>query len=299
MNVSSASFSKLWCSALRISVNIAAEFFWEVPVHLSFIDSLDWSHFAIGQSVIWFNPKNTSNIGPSTHVWAVDQNDVVCSWIKKIPSLIMVGSHVLVEDVDWFTLFCLWELPGLLEVLGSFVQIKIITIGIWVARSFNWSIKSFCLTTPSIIVNNFHCMNMLAIVAVPKCVLTVLLPPFSIQIRNVSFSSWFWFWASWIDLSKVNTLIFHRASEENISCWWVISKSALGCAVLVVKFHRSSVIVVIWVARVLAPCHFHKDWINNSLRHWKRTVLKNTSHIYGVRVWWSSEFVWNTSQNIW
>ena len=145
---------------------------------------------------MWFDPKDTSDVGPSAHVGAVNQDDVVIGRVKEVPCLVVGGSHVGVEDVDWLSLVDVWKLPGLFEVLGSLVQVKVITVGVGEARSFDWSIRSDCLSAPLIIIDNFHGMNVLAVIAIPEWVLTVLLPPFSIEVREMSLESWFWFWAS-------------------------------------------------------------------------------------------------------
>jgi len=88
----------------------------------------------------------------------------------------------------------------------------------------------------------------LAWIAIPKGVLTILLPPFSIKTGKRGFWVNIWFWASVIDWGKLNTVVVHGTSKELITGIVFIGKGTLGSAVLVMKFHWGSIIVVEWVA---------------------------------------------------
>jgi hypothetical protein len=79
----------LWFGALFFIVMILAEIFWEVPVHFLLVDFRDLSSFCLGKNMLWSNPENRSNVGPSTHVRAVNKNDVLLGGLKKIPGFIM------------------------------------------------------------------------------------------------------------------------------------------------------------------------------------------------------------------
>jgi len=130
---------------------------------------------------------------------------------------------------------------------------------------------------------------MLAWIAIPKGVLTILLPPFSIKTGKRGFWVNFWHWASVVDWGELNTVVFHGTSEEFITGIVFISKGALSCAVLVMKFHWSGIIVVEWVASVLAPGLLHESWINHGSGHFQSAVLEGTFHVH--RVWICSELL--------
>jgi len=146
----------------------------------------------------------------------------------------MSGSHIEVEDVNWFTLWGSRKLPGLLEVLGTLLEIEVIRVGVGVAWSLDWSMWADCLGTPFVVVDFFLFMNVLAIIAIPKWVVAVLLPPLTIEVRELGINSWFWLWANSWDWSKRYATLLHGATEEIFSGLGVVSKCALGGAVLVV-----------------------------------------------------------------
>lgn len=100
-------------------------------------------------------------------------------------------------------------MPGLLEVLGSFLKIEVITVGIRDAWSFDWSIRAVCLGTPFVVVNYFLFVDVLTIIAVPKWVVAVLLPPLTVQIGQLGVGIWLWFWTVSFNWSKDNALLIH------------------------------------------------------------------------------------------
>jgi uncharacterized membrane protein YqaE (UPF0057 family) len=166
------------------------------------------------------------------------------------------------------------------------------------AWSFNWSIWSFSLGAEGFIVNHFQLVDVLAWIAIPKGVLTILLPPFTVKTGKGSFWINLWFWAGVFDWGKLNAVVVHSASEEFISGIVFIGKGALGCAVLVMKLHWSSIIVIEWVASILAPGLLHESWVNHSFGHFHGTVLKGTFHVNRVWIlhkWVDSVCLWYTS----
>lgn len=157
----------------------------------------------------------------------------------------------------------------MLEVLGSFVEEEVITVLIAEAWGFNWTIWTNGFSTEFSVVNKVHLVDVLAWIAIPKLVSSVLLPPFTVKTSKGSLWVNFRFWAVSWNWSESDTLVVHGAGKEFITGIVLISESAFGGAVLVVEFHWSSVVVVIWVASVLAPCLLHEGWINHSFGHLK------------------------------
>ena len=95
----------------------------------------------------------------------------------------MGGSHIVVENVDWFAwLDVAWELPCLAEVFGACHREEIVRVAIAPARRFDWSIWSNCLFAEVFIIDENVFMDMLARVAIPKRVLAPVLPPFSFHV---------------------------------------------------------------------------------------------------------------------
>ena len=94
----------------------------------------------------------------------------------------MGRSHIEVEDVNWITLWGSRKLPGLLEVLSTLLEIEVIRVGVGVTWSLDWSIWAGCLGTPVSVVDFFLFMNVLAIIAIPKWIVAVLLPPLTIEV---------------------------------------------------------------------------------------------------------------------
>jgi hypothetical protein len=186
----------------------------------------------------------------------------------------------------------------LLEVFGTFVQEEVITVLIAETWSFNWSIWSNSFGAEFFIVNHFQLVDVLAWIAIPKGVFTILLPPFSIKTSKRGFWVNFWHWASVFDWGKLNTVVLHGASKEFITGIVFIGKGALGCAILVMEFHWSGIIVVEWVASVLAPGLLHESYVNHSFGHFHCAVLQGTFHVH--RVWILSELLeWVDSVCLW
>jgi len=80
----------------------------------------------------------------------------------------MRGTHVLVEDINWFAGFSSRQLPCLLEVLGLVVlEIEVVGVGIAVAGGLNWAVWAYGLSAEFFVVDEFHLMDVLAWVAVP------------------------------------------------------------------------------------------------------------------------------------
>lgn len=169
-----------------------------------------------------------------------------------------------------------------MHVFCTFVQEKVITVGVAEAWSFYWSIWSVGLSAEFGIVNEGHFVDVLAWIAIPKGVFTVLLPKFSIETGKRSFWVNIWFWAGVINWCELNTLVVHGTGKEIITLFIFISESALGGAVLVMKLHWSGVIVVEWVACVLAPSLLHECWVNHCRGHLHWAVLENALHVDGV-----------------
>ena len=108
-------------------------------------------------------------------------------------------------------------MPGLLEVFGTFFEVKIIGVGVREAWSLNWSIWANSLSAPFGIVNHLLLVNVLAIVAIPERVVAILLPPLTIKIRELGVYSWLWLWANSWNWSKGNASVFHCATKEVFS----------------------------------------------------------------------------------
>jgi len=161
----------------------------------------------------------------------------------------------------------------LLKVFGTFVQEKVITVLIAETWCFDWSIWSISLSAPFGIVNHFQLVDVLAWIAIPKGVFTILLPPFSIKTGKRSFWVNIWFWASVVNWGELNTVVIHSASKELITSIVLIGKSALGSAVLVMKLHWTCIVVVERVAGVLAPSLFHENWVDHGFGGFQWAVL--------------------------
>lgn len=104
------------------------------------------------------------------------------SGFQNVPSFIVGCTYVGVENINGFTFLNIWELPGLFIVFSTFFQEKVVAVCVGEAWSLNWAFRSNSLGAELGIVYNFHLMDMLAWVAVPKGIVTVLLPPLTIEI---------------------------------------------------------------------------------------------------------------------
>lgn len=196
--------------------------------------------------MVWSDPKNGADVCPAAHVRAVHQDDVFFLGIEEIPGFVMGRSHIEIENVNWFSCWNVsWQLPGLLEVFGTFHEVKIITVGVGDTWGFDWSIWApVILGAPLAIVNNLLFVDVLAIVTIPEFVVAILLPPFSVQIGKFSVYSWLRFWTFPWNIGELNTSVFHIASEEISSGLGIVGKSTLGGTVLVVELHWSVISVV-------------------------------------------------------
>ena len=63
--ISSDSIFAGWFSALLVIMVIFAELLWEVPSHLSFVDSCDFSGFCLCEHMLWSDPENTADVSPA------------------------------------------------------------------------------------------------------------------------------------------------------------------------------------------------------------------------------------------
>lgn len=123
----------------------------------------------------------------------------------------MEGANIFVPNINSFTFLDVWKLPGLLEVLGSFFQEEVITVGIAVAWSLYWSIWAGSFSAEFRIIVDIHFVNVLAWVAIPELVMSILLPPLTVKTGKgglwvdiyLRAGSWNW--------SKSNTLSIHSA----------------------------------------------------------------------------------------
>jgi len=274
-----------WFCALRFTVLICTEVTWEVPVKFSFVNFGDVDHLLVGEYYLWSYPQYTSNVGPTGHVWAIYEDNVSFGSFQKVPGLVMGWTHVDVENVNLFPFLNVWELPGLLEVFGSFFEVKIIAVSVWEAWSLHWTFGSNSLSTPLGIIDQFHLMNVLAWIAVPKFVMTVLLPPLTIKARQWCLGVNFRCWTSPVNWSKSHAISVHGACEEFITSFIFVGKGALGGAVLELKFSLRCIIVIKWNATFLAYTLSNECWIGKcfSCRQW--AMFSYAFHVNFIWVW--------------
>lgn len=93
---------------------------------------------------------------------------------------------------------------------------------------------------------------MLARIAVPKGILSIVLPPLTLKTGDRAL--WVNFWSragSIVDDGEGNAIVDHGAAHEFVDGWSVISECAFCGAVLIQKLHWGSVVVVVFVASVL------------------------------------------------
>lgn len=109
----------------------------------------------------------------------------------------MGAALVGVLDWDWLSLFVgIWQFPHLGEVSGALDGEKVIAVVIGPAWSLQWfEVFTDVLGAEGIIVADMAFVDVLAWVAVPKGVLSVLLPPFTFQRFNCGCWVNFWEWA--------------------------------------------------------------------------------------------------------
>ena len=268
-----------WFRALRFTVLVCAEVTWEIPVKFLFVNRGNVCHLLLGKDYLWSYPQDTSNVGPSRHVWAVHEDNVSFGGFQKVPGLIMGWAHVDVENVDLFPFLNVWELPGLLEVFCSFFEVKIIAVSVWEAWSLHWTFWSNSLSTPLGIIDHLHLMDVLARVAVPEFVMAVLLPPLTIKARQWCFCVNFRRWAGPRNWSESHALIVHGACKELVTCCIFIGKGALCGAVLEFQLSYRCVVVIKWNATFLAETLFDEVRIDNCFSCWCWAMFQTALHV--------------------
>jgi hypothetical protein len=132
----------------------------------------------------------------------------------------------------------------LLEVFGTFVEEEIITVLIAEAWSFNRTIWTNGFSTKFSVVYKVHLVDVLAWIAIPKLVVSVLLPPLTVKTGKRGLWVNFWVWAVSWNWSESDTFVVHGAGKEFITGIVFISEGAFGGAVLVVEFHWGGIVVV-------------------------------------------------------
>lgn len=124
-------------------------------------------------------------------------------------------------------------------------------------------------------------MDVLAWVAVPKRVFTILLPPFSRKTYKRALWVNVWNRASRItDGFEAHAFVLHSAVHEFLNLWAFVGQSTLGGTVLVVEFHVGSIIVKEWVAALLACGQPIEVWVCDCFSHGKLTVLGDAHEVH-------------------
>lgn len=128
-------------------------------------------------------------------------------------------------------------------------------------------------------------MDVLAWVAVPKRVLTILLPP--LPRKTLQRGLWVNVWnraSSITDGLKTHAFVLHSAAHECFNLWSFVGQGTFGGTVLVVEFHVSSIIVEEGVAALLTCGQPIEIGVGDSFCHGKLAVLGDAQQIQVCRI---------------
>jgi hypothetical protein len=171
----------------------------------------------------------------------------------------------------------------LFKVLGASFGEQVITISIAPARCRQWfQITSKALSTESVIITYDVFVDVLAWVAVPQGILTILLPPFTFQVCQGCLWIDFREWAGSIaQRFESKAFIRHGASHKVLGGWRWVGEWALGGTVLILQLHFTGIVSEESIATILTFCELCKHWVSDSFCHCPGAVDTNT-HLVNV-----------------
>lgn len=127
-------------------------------------------------------------------------------------------------------------------------------------------------------------MDVLAWVAVPERVLTILLPPLS--RKTLQRALWVNVWNRTSSITngfETHAFVVHSAGHEFLNLWAFIGQGTFGGTVLVVEFHVSGIIREEWVAALLTCGQLIEVWVCDSFCHGKLAVLGEAQEVQVCR----------------
>jgi len=222
------------------------------PSDLLLVDLGDITVFGVGKVVARAHPHDATNIRPTHHVRAINEEDILIRGLEKVPSLIVQAAHVGVVDINRFALLDVWELPSLAIVFrGAVNDVQVIAVGVRPAGRLNWALRADGLGTPLAIINEVHGVDVLAIIAVPERVLAAVLPPLPFEACERGI--WIDLWERTLpgDRREMNAFVVHSAREELVTYRRLVGDSTRCSAILEVEFFRCGVSFEHFVATLL------------------------------------------------